>query len=438
MKRAKSDFDAHAFLPAAIEIEETPPNPLARKTLWLLCGLFLLAILWACFGEIDIVAVAPGKVIVSDRTKLIQPTELGVVLAIHVRDGSIVKAGDVLVELDATSADADEVRVKGEHHAAEREVARYRSFLAYLDDGKWSLPKDASVLDRQVVSGLVEEYQQKRLALTQSEMSKRSEREALVQTEFKLEQTLPLINQRTESLRELSEKQLVAEHQWLEQEERLINAKQDLEIARAQRQALEADVEQLQAQLKGVRAEYRKLALERIAELEQRRDSLNQEQVKATQRAAYQVLRSPVAGVVQELAVHTVGGVVTPAEKLMVIVPQDGGIEVEALVLNKDVGFIEEGHVAAVKVDAFPFTRYGTLSGKVLSVSNDAIQHEQLGLVFSARVALDKRTINVGNKELPLGSGMTTVTEIHTGKRTLMEFLLSPVLGRMDEAGRER
>ena len=130
------------------------------------------------------------------------------------------------------------------------------------------------MLEQQVVSGLIDEYEQKRLALVQAESSKRAEREALVQTEFKLEQTLPLINQRTESLRELAEKKLVAEHQWLEQEERLITAKQDLEIARAQRVALEAEVEQLQAQLKGLKAEYRKLALERIAELEQRRDSL--------------------------------------------------------------------------------------------------------------------------------------------------------------------
>ena len=427
-----------AFLPAAIEIEETPPNPLARKVLWLLCGLFFLAVIWACLGEVDIVAAAPGKIIVSDRTKLIQPTELGVVRAIHVRDGSIVNAGDVLIELDATVAEADAVRVEGEHNAAAREAARYRSFLGYLDNGKQNRAKLTSVLEQQVVSGLIDEYEQKRLALVQAESSKRAEREALVQTEFKLEQTLPLINQRTESLRELAEKKLVAEHQWLEQEERLITAKQDLEIARAQRVALEAEVEQLQAQLKGLKAEYRKLALERIAELEQRRDSLGQEHIKASQRSAYQVLKAPVAGVVQELAVHTVGGVVSPAEKLMVIVPQDGGIEVEALVLNKDIGFVEAGHPVAVKIDSFPFTRYGTLPGKVVSVSNDAIQHEQLGLVFAARVALEKRTMNVGNRDIPLGSGMTTVTEIHTGKRTLMEFLLSPVLGRMDEAARER
>ena len=135
---------------------------------------------------------------------------------------------------------------------------------------------------------------------------------------------------------------------------------------------------------------------------------------------------------------HTVGGEVTPAEKLMVIVPQDGGIEVEALVLNKDIGFVEEGQAVAVKIDAFPFTRYGTLPGTVISVSNDAIAHEQLGLVFAARVALAQITISAGAKQVPLGSGMTTVTEIHTGKRSLMGYLLSPVVGRMEEAGRER
>ncbi|MFN4290727.1 MAG: HlyD family type I secretion periplasmic adaptor subunit [Permianibacter sp.] len=438
MNPLKSDAPEYAFLPAAAEIEESPPNPLARKVLWLLCGLFFLAVLWACLGEVDIVAVAPGKVVVSDRTKVIQPTELGVVRAIHVRDGSLVKAGDVLVELDATSAEADASRVKGEQDAAAREVNRYKSFLAYLDGAERQLPSTLGAVDRQFVSGLIDEYQQKRAALTQSEISKRAEREALVQTEFRLEQTLPIISQRTESLRELAEKKLVAEHQWLEQEERLITAKQDLEVARAQRAAVEAEVEQILAQLKGLKAEYRKLALERVSEAEQRRDSLLQENIKANQRSAYQLLRAPVAGVVQELAVHTIGGVVTPAEKLLVIVPQDGGIEVEALVLNKDIGFVEDGQTVSVKVDSFPFTRYGTLPGKIVSISNDAIQHEQLGLVFSARVALEKHSILAGNKQIPLGSGMTTVTEIHTGKRTLMEYLLSPVLGRMDEAARER
>jgi hemolysin D len=166
--------------------------------------------------------------------------------------------------------------------------------------------------------------------------------------------------------------------------------------------------------------------------------SLAQEVVKSGQRTELQRLVSPIDGVVQQLAIHTVGGVVTPAQQLMVVVPQDHPVEVEAQVENKDVGFVKEGQAVEIKVEAFPFTLYGTIPGKVLSVSDDAAPIEKVGLVYPARVSLDRTTIQVEGRQVKLSPGMAVTVEIKTGARRLIEFFLSPLLKSVQETARER
>ena len=149
-------------------------------------------------------------------------------------------------------------------------------------------------------------------------------------------------------------------------------------------------------------------------------------------------LTAPIDGVVQQLAVHTVGGIVTPAQQLMVVAPEDGQLEVEAILENKDIGFVNEGQDAEVKIDAFPFTRYGTVEGKVTSLSRDAVQIDKVGLVYTAKVSLTRSTIQVDTKEIRLTPGMSVAVEIKTGKRRLIEYFLSPLLQAGHESIRER
>ncbi|BBA32640.1 HlyD family secretion protein [Methylocaldum marinum] len=149
-------------------------------------------------------------------------------------------------------------------------------------------------------------------------------------------------------------------------------------------------------------------------------------------------LAAPVDGVVQQLAVHTVGGVVTPAQPLLVIVPRDNPLEVEAFIQNKDIGFVNAGQEAEVKIETFPFTKYGTIPAKVMQVSNDAIQDEKRGLIYAARVALSHATMVVEEKAVNLTPGMAVTVEIKTGKRRLIEYFLSPLLQYEDESLRER
>lgn len=172
--------------------------------------------------------------------------------------------------------------------------------------------------------------------------------------------------------------------------------------------------------------------------LETKVASLAQEVTKAGQKAGLQRLMSPIDGVVQQLAVHTVGGVVTPAQQLLIVVPRDHPLEVEAQVENKDVGFVKEGQPVEIKVETFQFTLYGTVSGHVLTVSNDAAPIEKVGLVYPTRVSMDRSVIHVEGKQVNLSPGMAVTVEMKTGQRRIIEYLLSPLLRSAQESLRER
>lgn len=178
--------------------------------------------------------------------------------------------------------------------------------------------------------------------------------------------------------------------------------------------------------------------MQELTEEEARAKSLAEELTKADQRQSLQRIVAPVDGVVQQLQVHTIGGVVEPAQQLMQVVPDGVAVEIEARILNKDIGFVREGQDAVIKMEAFPFTRYGTLEGRVTEVSDDAIEDEKQGLLFTARIAVPEARLQVDDKILPLSPGMLASVEIKTGSRTLMEYILSPIMKATDEAGRER
>ncbi len=365
------------FLPAVLEIQESPPSPVGRTIIFIIIGVFSAALLWSVFGHIDIVAVAQGKIIPNDYSKVIQPLESGVIKKIHVRDGQHVKKGDVLIELDATVNSADRERFLNEYLAAQTEVARLRALAADRDE--FDPPKGANP---------------KFVAIQRNRL-----RDQL--SEFRA------LAAQAEAYKGLYDKQLVSKMQYLEAERN--------RAQKAQEHAAE------------------------LAESETRTRSLSQELAKAETRTGQQTLTAPIDGVVQQLAVHTVGGVVTPAQQLMVIAPKEGLIEVEAWIENKDIGFVNPEQEVEVKIEAFPFTRYGTIAGKILTLSKDAVPIEKVGLVYTARVNLSKSSITVENhKKIPLTPGMAVSVEIKTGQRRLIEYFLSPLIQASHESVRER
>lgn len=433
------------FLPAALSLQEAPPSPAPRVAMWLLIGFALLALLWAIFGEIDIVATAQGKIVPNDRTKVIQPLESATVQAIHVADGQTVKAGQVLIELDATAAMADRARVSGDLAAATLQAARARGLLESIQTQKLArippLPDIASgkleeaqrLLDGQVVELL------SKLARVDADIAKReAELRSTHEMIHKLEQTAPIARQRAHDYKALVDQNFVSKHGYLEREQTRIEQDADLATLRSRLKEISAALLETHYQKKALVAEARRATLDSLTDAEQKMAALRQELIKADSRAAVLQLTAPVDGTVQQLAIHTVGGVVTPAQVLMMIVPNDHPLDVEAYLENKDIGFVTAGQVAETKIETFPYTKYGTIHASVVNVSHDAINDEKRGLIYAARVKMARATMQVENKLVNLTPGMAVTVEIKTGKRRVIEYFLSPLLQYAGESLRER
>lgn len=433
------------FLPAALALRDTPLHPAPRITLWLIMAFALIVLLWSIFGRIDVVATAIGKIIPNDRTKVIQPMETAVVKSIHVRDGQTVQPGQVLIELDATTSAADSERLRSEALNSRLEALRAQALLSALASGKPPRlePVDGAdavrlLAEQSQASGQHQEYQARQLQLQAEITRRRAELWATQEQVVKLEQTAPIARKRAEDYRKLAKQNFISQHGYMEREQSRIEQEQDLATSRAKVTEIRAALAEAQQQQATLAAGTRRQLLEQRNLATQKAASLEQELVKAEQHGRLMHLTAPVAGTVQQLAVHTVGGVVTPAQPLMVIVPRDNVLEVEAMLPNKDIGFVNPGQDAEVKIETFPFIKYGTLHGKITQVSSDAIQDEKLGLIYSTRVRLNKDTLRVENKTVRLTPGMAVTVEVKTGTRRVIEYFLSPLMQVSSESLRER
>jgi hemolysin D len=436
------------FLPAALEIIETPPSPIGRAVSLALMAVFLLALAWSVLGHVDIVAVAPGKIVASGRSKLIQPLEAGVVRRIHVHEGQAVAAGEPLLELDPTDTVADSARLEAEQNALQLALARLEAMLTALRAGQggaqpeFSTPAAAPEEQaRAEAARMRQEYEEQAQRMEEAaarEAEQRAALQALQQEHARAVETLPLIEKRTLALKSLSARGLAAEQEYLALKQQFIETRQQREALKARMAEAEAAVRAAAAQRRALASGAEKAWLAQQQEARTRLEAVQQEMEKTARRRALQTLTSPVAGVVQELAVHTVGGVVTPAQQLMVVAPSSGDLGVEALLRHSDIAFVQPEQEAVVKVDALPFTRHGALRGRVQSLSQDAVQDEKLGLVFAVRVALIGRDLPAGARRIAVAPGMGVSVEITTGRRRLIEYLLDPVLRRAQESARER
>ncbi len=434
------------FLPAALEIQETPPLPIGRYIIWAIMLFFTFGIGWAWIGEVDIVSVATGKIVPSSRVKLIQPLETGVVRKIYIKEGDHVQTGDILVELDSTLSGADQAQAKDQQRALELDRARLFSILdaikkrdktdyfAQLTD---ATPRQIG-LHKERIERQISEYRANIAALKDEKRQRQAEKGSILQRVEQLDATIPLVAERAKSLADLLKKDMVPRVQWLELEQERIEQVKERDVQKFNLAMVDAAIANITQRQSAQKAEYENQLLTEMTEVENRIVALEQELIKAEKRVRLQNLVAPVAGKVHRLAIHTVGGVVTPAQELMHIVPDKDAIEVEAWVPNKDIGFVQEGQQAEIKVETFPFTKYGTIDGEVKTLSNDATPNENLGLVYAMRVKMSQATIKVKEKIVNLTPGMAVTVEMNLGKRRLIEFLLSPLLRYKDESVRER
>lgn len=453
------------FLPAALEIIETPPSPLGRCLMATICLFFLAAAAWAWEGRVDIVATAPGKVIIRGRTKVIQPQDTGTVTAIHVADGQRVHAGDVLLEIDPTSNAADTQRFGSDLVHARLDIARLRTLLGEDGGGLFeSVARGQPALSevaRARMAAQKREFEAKLASLDQQIVQRQQEKAGSQAGLAKIEAALPLAKERASIRERLLANEFGSRLSYLEAQQAVVEMTKEREVLQHKVNESLAGQAALTEQREQAVAEFRRTLLDELAKAETRAAEAESELTKAQQKMGRQTLGAPVDGVVQQLAVHTLGAVVMPAQQLMQIVPTSGTLEIEAVIANKDVGFVAAGQSAEIKVDTYTFTRYGLLHGTVHEVSSDAVPEPAVNgrppeqgtqgpaddaqqiersqrLVYVAHVSLEKTEMDIDGRIMSLGPGMAVTAEIKTGSRRLMDFLLSPLNHAAHDAFRER
>ncbi len=432
------------FHPGRLQVLHAAPSPVGRILLWSICLLAVLVVVWASLGTVDVVAVGQGRVIPAGRVKLLQAPEAGVVRAIHVRDGDRVRAGDILVELDPTAALAGYDQVRSDLQLALLDRARLEALSRNpADPGRVFVQPPAAdtvalTVQRRLMLGRAAEFRAQQDAARAELARHRGEERSLRAQIAKLEASIPLLAKRVEAKQTLVDKGIGAAMPLLEIRQQLSDQQHDLLVLRTRDGEIRSSIALAEAQLRRVQAEFERGLQGELAETGRKIAGLQQDLLKAEQRLLYQTLTAPIDGTVQQLAVNTVGGVMTQGQTALVVVPGDSRLEVEAMLLNKDIGFVQAGQPAVVKFETYNFTRYGYLEGTVTTVSRDAIEDKTLGLVYAARIALDAQKMEIEGRELPIGAGMTATVEIKTDQRRIIDFVLAPLVRYKQESLRER
>ena len=446
---------ADDFAPAILRLQREAPSPLPRRVLQGVLALLTFLLVWAAVGRIDIIAVAPGKLVPLTYLKVVQPPESGIVAELLVREGDRVKAGQVLLRMDRHVSEADSRQIDIELKLKTLQLRRIdaeltgRALLRHPDDAPDMFAKVEAQYRarRQAYRDAIDAEQ---ASLTRGEQ----DYSAAAQQEAKLAQTAPLLKEQETGWNQLVTEGYAGKLMALDRTRARVEAEGELAAQRHAVESLKAGIEQSRKKIAQIVSGYRQqLATERV-EIEAQRHKLAQDWVKQSHRHGLLELKSPQDGIIKDLATHTIGTVVQPGTILMTLVPEDEPMQAEVMVSNLDAGFVVEGQPAKVKLSAYSFQKYGMVEGVVKHVSPDATeggypaqrkstqsdagQADNPPVGYRTLVALNTPYLEAGGKRYRLSPGMQVAAEIHLGTRTVLEYLLSPVSKVVHEAGRER
>jgi HlyD family secretion protein len=439
------------FAPGILRLEQAPPSPLPRYVLWTLLALVAAALVWSVFGRLDIIAVAPGRLVPASYLQIVQPAEPGVLREMLVREGDTVKAGQVLARMDMRSSDAERSQLDNEIALAAMRLRRIDAELA----GAALAPKrgDRTELFAQVDA----QYKARRQAYLDAIETERStqaraeqERRSAQEVEAKLAKMLPIYREQEAAFDKLAREGYSGRLLFLEKQRERIEKEQDLKAQQFTIAALTATIEQSSRRIAQITSNYRRELQDERVDAEALAAKLEQERRKHSVRQELMELRAPQDGIVKDFATHTVGSVLSPGTVLMTLVPVGGGMQAEVWVTHDDVGFVRERQSAQLKLTTYPFQKYGMLEGEVKRVSPDAADvgdgrggerrpGEAGASGYRTLVAIDTPYLeSADGRRRMLQPGMQVTAEIHLGTRTVLEYLLSPVQKAVHEAGRER
>ena len=433
------------FLPAILEVTETPPSPTGRLVMWSILVLIVVGLVWAFLGHINEVAVANGKVIPSGQAKTVQVKNKGIIKEILVEEGQQVQEGDTLVVLDPTTADADYDSLKKRAAYYKLDIQR---LTAELSNQPFT-PEEDEDLEAHDLAAEIALYQSR---TSDHQTQRQSRQEVIDQRKAKLQATqttyekyadaLKIAQEKERRLVELKEQNAISEFQLLEQQKETIEYAKNAQAERESLSSIQAEIAEAEQNLANVDAAYRKDIMTALVEAKKEYYSVTESIKKADEDARMATIVAPSSGRVYNLAVHTVGGIVTDAQPLMQIVPEDVTLEFEVYADNKDIGFIKQGMEAEVKVETFNFQKFGMIKADVEEISadaanepNDVEKYKKFKLILKPT---EKNTVDVFGEEVPLAVGMNVSAEIKIKEKRIVDFFLDPFRRYTSEALRER
>lgn len=437
--------EALEFAPGLLSIQESPPPTLPRVMMYIMTVLFVILLMWAIFGKLDVVATAEGRLLPETFVKIVQPAESGIVKDILVHEGEQVKAGQVLMRMDSNITQADNRSIKNELTIKSLQLRRIDAEL----HNKKMHKRDEDPDD--LYSQVFAQYRAHRLsymgAIAQEKATLNKVRFDLEASQGileKLQKTVPMYQSIALKYENMAKEGFVGKVVAEDKQREKIEKEQDLQSQLANVSSLKEVISASEKRLTQITSNYlTELHNERI-EMDSQHRKLKEEWNKIVYKGNLLELKAPQDGTLKDLATHTRGTVVSPGTVLMTIVPHDEPLQAEIMLKNQDVGFIHEGLQVMLKLAAYPFQKYGMIEGTVTHVGADAIDDTTSQVMpadmyrYKVMIKLHVQHLELENTRLKLSPGMQVVAEIHQGHRTVMEYLLSPVRRAWLEAGRER
>ena len=432
------------FLPAILEVTETPPSPTGRLVMWSILLLVVIALAWSFLGHINEVAVAAGKVIPSGQVKTIQVKNKGIVKEINVTEGQMVHEGDVLVVLDPTTTSADYDSLKKRAAYYKLDIQRLTAELTqqpFTPEEDPDLEAHDLAAEMALYQSRTSDYRTQRQSRMDVIDQKTARLQATQASYEKYAQVLVIEQEKEARLIDLSEQNAISEFQLLEQQSRTIEYAKNAQAQLDEINSIRAEIAEAQQNLANVDASYHKDIMTALVEAKKEYYSVTEAIKKADEDSRMATIYAPISGRVYNLNIHTLGGIVTDAQPLMQIVPEDVKLEFEVYADNKDIGFIKVGQEAEVKFETFNFQKFGMYKAEVMEISADAVNepnNPQQDKKFKLILDPTSNDINVYGNPAKIEIGMNVSAEIKIKEKRIIDFFLDPFRRYTSEALRER
>lgn len=431
VKKVINIDDSHEFKPVLSEIEDSPVSPLGRFTFWIIVSIMIITVLWLTLGKVDIVVSARGLVIPDGEAKIIQPLDTGVISKILVKEGDFVKEGQPLMEIDPATTEPELESVQKNLEDTLLEIKRLNATADGNEFDTTNETSETAIIQQNLynasISAIKNKVEGKKIDLskTQDELNaakaelsaKNQILGAKIDQEKRMKNVLDII--------------AYDDYQNIINEIKTLNA----EVIKLNYKIKELNSQKIQIlkEINAIEEEFKAENLEKLADKTKAANELKSNADQIIFRNTKQTITSPCNGYVDKLFIHTIGGVVTPAQQLFAITPSDTPLLIKATVLNQDIGFVKEGMNVSVKIDTFNFQKYGMIEGEVKTVSKNSIQDEKLGPVYEVYITPLTHTLKVEGKDEPIRTGMSLSAEINVGKRRIIEFFIYPLIKYLDE-----